>query len=84
MYYSHPCITRTEYLLNSFEIKKKRCSYVKHEEFIRALFNTKNLSVHYLLSYQILRVSNFTRIELKMAELGRFRVETGQIYDNAN
>ena len=74
MYYSHLCITRTEYLLNSFEIKKKDVP----------MQNTKNLSVHYLLSYQILSVSNFTRIELKMAEFRRFRVETGRIYDNAN
>ena len=27
-----------EYLLNSFEIKKKQMFYVKHEEFICALF----------------------------------------------
>ena len=48
--------------------------YVKHEEFICALF-TKLPDT---------KCQNFTRIELKMAELGRFRVETGRIYDNAN
>ena len=73
MYYSHPCITRTEYFLNSFEIKKKEMFYVKHEEFICALF-TKLPDTKCQISLG----------ELKMAELGRFRVETDRIYDNAN
>ena len=29
-------------------------------------------------------MSYFTRIELKMAELSRLQIETGQIYDSAN